>query len=312
MERPFSLGRVCRMAALWIGCLLGGCAQPRLPPSPVVNAVLDGPDGPATVSSLRRRYGDLAADCAGEPAVRCTGVLIEAAVDDKDPWQPYADNGVPMSWFRKDAWIKQAYRGGGGITYYAPDDSPPLRKHPLYILCAYVYNAYSDFRTTRCGGYEDTATYPISGPCQQEGVFTAAQWRTHFARRPDAIGTSWQCGFDVGTSDAARIFALLPELMHDSGAPGYKGSINELVAESWPRDAPGSVPVESFYYDTRNAYSLETAQRLQIAMNDRGHIWRPVIAITFAATEDEATVFDYRDADQARRPPAGRPTAMWR
>ncbi|UPG87138.1 hypothetical protein L2Y94_07245 [Luteibacter aegosomatis] len=305
MECHFARGSsfFMQVVVMLVGCALGACSPWHAPAPPATTAVLDGPDGPGTVANLRHRYEDLAMDCRGEPAVRCTGVLVEAAVDGKDPWQPYAGNGVPMSWFRKDAWIKQAYQGRGGVTYYAPDDSPGLRKRPLYILCAYVFNAYTDFRKGRCEGYEDTATYPVSGPCQREGVFTAAQWREHFARRPSSIGMSWQCGFDLGMSDGPRVFALLPGLMRDSGVPEYTGSINELVAESWPPNEPATVPIESFYYDTRHGDSLATAQRLQVAMNDRGGIWRPVIAITFGATEDDATLFDYREADQARRPP---------
>lgn len=265
-------------------------------------AVLDGPDGPATVRNIAKRYNDTAMDCAGKPAIRCTGVVIEAQFGN-EPWQPFADNGVPASWFRRDAPITSTFFSNAGSIYYAADDKQTGKK-PQQILCAFTTDAGSDFRYPRCGA-SDKFPEP-SRPCQVQGIATAAQWLAHDARRPvDAALTVWQCGFDIRPEqhDATAAFAQLPELMRVVKSPfGW----NEVIIRSWPRDQPGSVPIEAFYYDRADPLAKDRAQALQIGMNDVGGIWRPIIALTFPQTPDGVATFSYFEPDQARPVPPRR------
>lgn len=309
MECHFTYGVVRSMyvALMLFGCTLGGCSPSYPTPAhpSMVEAVLDGPDGPATVVDLKTRYDDLSMECHGEPAVRCTGIILEAS-ELREPWQPFADNGVPTSWFRADAPITGTYPPGAGMLYYSAATAPRYGKLAQHVLCAYVINAFTDFRPSRCGDFDDPHR-PESGPCQPQGIDTAAKWHAHMRRNPQYPNQDggWQCGFDLTAADGTEVFSHFPTLMRE-----YRETVpqltqyNELVVASWPRGLPTRVPIEAFFYDTaKMPASLERAQGLQVIMNDEGGIWRPVVAITFPASFGDRASFDYRDVDQARPVP---------
>lgn len=289
--------------ALMLGCALGACPSPQSP-GPSAQAVLDGPDGPATVINLRKRYADLSIDCHEEPAVRCTGILLEATRL-REPWQPYKTDGIPTSWFRADAPVTTTYSPGAGMFYYPASEAPRYGKLAQHVLCAYVLNAFTNFRETRCGGFNASNT-PESGPCQPQGITTAAKWHAHMRRNPDpGQDGGWQCGFDLTSADATEVFSHFPTLMREYRKTETKGAgYNELIVDSWPRDLPTRVPIEAFFHDTSQPDALSVAQGLQAIMNDQGGIWRPVIAVHFPTDVFAEATFDYREADQVRPVPA--------
>ncbi|MEX1826539.1 hypothetical protein [Luteibacter sp. CQ10] len=297
--------------ALMLGCALGACPSPQPPGHSTARAVLDGPDGPGTVVNLMNRYNDLSIDCRGEPAVRCTGVLLESS-DDRDPWQPFADDGVPMSWFRRDAPITGMYPPQAGMFYYPADRSVQFGKRPINVQCAYVLNAFTDFRPSRCGGFDEPGN-PESGPCQPQGITTAAAWFAHMDRNPQKPNQagSWQCGFDLTAPDRAVVFSHFPELMREYLVKHEpRNGYNELVAFSWPHDQPDIAPIEAFFYRagpfSNPVSALERARALQVRMNDVGGIWRPIIEVRFPTDPGQPVLFGYNEADQARPVPVTR------
>lgn len=310
MECHFNHGafRTMYVAMMMFGCILGGCSA-QYPSHPsTVRAVLDGPDGPTTVADLRKRYSDVSMDCDGEPAVRCTGILLEATLP-RQPWQPYKPDGIPSSWFRVDAPMTATYLPAG-MLYYAASDAPRYGKFAQHVRCAYVLNAFTNDRTTRCGPFAEEFNKPESGPCQPQGITTALQWHLHLRRNPqfpNQAGT-WQCGFDLTAEDATEVFSHFPTMMREYNENGKGVYHNELIVDSWRPDLPTRVPIEAFFYNTgMMPTSLMHAKELQAIMNDEGGIWRPIVALTLPGSFNDRATFDYFENDQARPMPEATP-----
>ncbi|UPG87140.1 hypothetical protein L2Y94_07255 [Luteibacter aegosomatis] len=287
----------------------------RAAPVPA-EAILAEPDGPGVVADLRARYADTTSSCKGnEPAVRCTGILLEASRL-RDPWLPYKPDGVPMSWFRIDGPMPSTYepeRGvQAGMIYYSPDRSVQFGKRPLNVQCAYVFNAFTNFRPNgRCEGIPASNT-PESGPCQPQGIVDLDTWIAHIKRNPDPPQNGgWQCGFDLSATDRTAVFSHFPSMMKEALVNKYPGAgHDELIIYTWPQDGAQLVPIEAFFYnagpDTRQN-SLERAQALQKLMNDKAGIWRPVVEIRFPLDPTDEVLFGYNVGDQGIPAPASKP-----
>lgn len=316
MDRRLRAGtrRHAYVIILLVGGLLAACSSWNQTVPLPAGAASDEPDGPGVVDDLRARYIDTKDSCDNEPAVRCSGILLEASRL-RDPWLPYKPDGVPMSWFRIDGPMLSTYEPESGVQagmiYYTYEQALKLRKRPLEVRCAYVFNAFTNFRPDgRCEGFPASNT-PESGPCQPQGIVDLDTWIAHIKRNPDpSQNGGWQCGFDLSAPDRTAVFSHFPSMMKEALVNTYPGAgHDELIIDTWPQDGAQLVPIEAFFYNagpaTRQA-SLERARALQKLMNDKAGIWRPVIEIRFPRDPTGEVLFGYNVGDQGVPAPASK------
>jgi hypothetical protein len=204
---------------------------------------------------------------------------------------------VSFSFLRDDAkYAKLAYGYTHGFIVY-PEVFRPGVATELAILCSFPIDADSDARSENgCGA---NAAYPAeSGPCQRQGITTAAGWVAHYQGGPPGNNPRRrQCGFTVaeGTTNSAAIFKASIDAEAGLGVETFNVQ-NEVIIGSW-KNTPDKVGVEAFFYSA--AAGLADARSEQADFQRTVGAWRPLIKITLPATQAAQATFEYRPADQS-------------
>ncbi|VVE45666.1 hypothetical protein PAQ31011_04412 [Pandoraea aquatica] len=209
--------------------------------------------GFTVADDLNARFNETRSECPdGKAIVYCSGVIVRATNGGPAVWNPSADaiakNGVSSSYLRTDAHVHNPYRGMGLV--FRPLDAPAT--YPLTPRCIYAPDGNLHKREDGCG---PSTLGPETGPCAAIGIDTLAKWLPHYAQY-GAEG----CSFAITVAavnlslEARRTFPWPP--------PNFE-SRNELVLVPWPRDIPGSLPLEALFYSERE-FSLPSVQATQL------------------------------------------------
>jgi hypothetical protein len=292
------MNRKSKFIAFIIGCLLFSGALNA--------AVIKSNDdiGKQTAASLQSRYSTTVADCgsASTPAFLCSGVLLRGTEPSTTyhSWNPspasQQSGGVSFSYLRKDSKFNRlVYNYSNGFIFYqifgAPSD-----KIDVEILCSFPIDAGTvNRKDAGCGASHD---YPNdSGPCQQQGIYTAEQWYAHYTQSGIADPHTYQCGFNVsdelgaGSADAfyqtIRAMSLIP-------TESIKTQ-NELRLATWAQNIPTTLPIQAFFYLSNG---LANAQYDQQDFYKQSGIFIPIIALHLPASLSDDATFIYNPGDQ--------------
>lgn len=152
--------------------------------------------GEATAAALTRNYYDTAVNCgaATAPAFLCTGVVARTTnAGNFDPWDhsefSRTSGAVSFSYLRADAKFGGAPWGNNearhGYIFYPTLRAPQGKIRPS-IICYFPYDGATIYRSKPgARGCRDSITqfvYPLSKPCNEQNIFTARAWLTHFRR----------------------------------------------------------------------------------------------------------------------------------
>ncbi|MEE1920485.1 hypothetical protein V0R50_08535 [Pseudomonas sp. 148P] len=263
--------------------------------------------GAATVAELTRRYSDERENCGAEWLAlhHCAGVLLRGTSTSTayNTWEPNpatvaAGRGMTFSYLIRTASLPMTIGSKGYIAY--PGQLAPGYKFQLNFLCAFPISGATGHRGAKgCGQHEH---HDASGPCFEEQVFSAAQYRNKYLSAP-ASGPlqQRQCGFSLlHTSSNHSAYAFRQMLQLTREVP-YSGSNdqNELLADNPAADVKSEQwPIEAFYYNKPDG--LEGAQIDQRNYFDKSGIMLPIIRITLPVRGYSDAVFEYLPSDQAR------------
>jgi hypothetical protein len=261
-------------------------------------------EGALVRDHLAARYGESSVNCGGasQPSFLCSGILLRGTTYSTayhswhpNPGSPKGD-GVSFSFLRQDAkYNKLAYGYTHGFIVY-PEVFRPGVTVELAILCSFPIDADSDARSEKgCGA---NAGYPTdSGPCQRQGIATAAQWLAHYWGGPPGNNPRQrQCSFTVaeGTANSAAMFTASLDAEKGLGVETFNVQ-NEIIIDSW-KSAPDKVGVEAFFYAT--AAGLADGRSEQADFQKTVGAWRPLIKVNLPTTQAAQATFEYRPADQ--------------
>ncbi|SDF24526.1 MULTISPECIES: hypothetical protein [Rhodanobacteraceae] len=305
MERRVSEG--LRAGGLGLCCLLASCSHTVRHPAPMAH---DG-DGLRVARAIQARYDDSTnVRCNGSataPSFLCSGVMLRStgypasghAWDPKGATNP-KPGGISFSWMRRDAQfnkVAHGYTQGFVLIPVLLYDGRPFRN--MEVLCAYAIDGASDERASRgCGAHRKYLS--DSGPCQSQGIVTAAAWLLHYVKvSGEYEQRNHQCGFAVmsATPNSSAIFQEALGAMRVIKQQSFREQ-NELVVEEWSFGDDARLPIEAFFYISgqdgpRGAMAY---QRDFQAVAGR---WVPVIRLTLAPSAGDRATFTYRPQDQA-------------
>lgn len=269
-------------------------------------------EGATIARHLQERYDDTVDDCRKNandpnplPALLCSGVLMRFTKRGStfDVWNPNPNsktpNGVSFAWQRKgSAFSRTPFGYSDGFTvlphFYA--DSPADGYTQLVVLCAFAFDAASNGRTdadsagTGCGSYPGIAN---SGPCQAQGVVSAATWLAKFQNGGSRY--THQCGFDLrrGTVDAYKHFAAIYAIRQ---ALSTEIALHtEVKISPWPQD-DSHLPLEAFIYTA--VAGLADAKLNQNDYVAHYRRWVPIIKVTLPTSVSGASTFAFNPGDQ--------------
>lgn len=272
---------------------------------------IDRYTGAETARYLSEDYANTAKDCGGStmPAFLCSGVLFrgtDAYSSSYHSWDPspasQTSGGVSFSYLRADAkFSKLAYSYDNGFIFYpyfyAPDDAGVDTN--IDIMCSFPIDAATENRGDKgCGA---DSRYPNdSGPCQDQGIYTADQWYDHYVKGGRDHG--YQCGFTVADDSTYNVADAFYQsiLSMATIASESINEQNELRLATWAQGKQDSLPIDAFFYIKGSASGLSSAQKNQqdFYNSTREHIWVPVIQMTLPANANSNAVFVYQTADQ--------------
>lgn len=272
-------------------------AQPPLLPQVAQQGI-----GETVQRRLTERYNDTRDNCgaATQPAFLCSGVLIRGTMFSHSfhSWDnsltSHQKGAVSFSYLRKDALSKGIFGANGYI--FSPAFSAN-GKLPPEVLCSFPLDAITTAREgTGCGALPG---YPKSGPCQLQGVYTAAQWYAHWLDDPQPFLGS-QCGFDVRASLGAGAATAFIATIHAMALIGYTGTnVDELRLAVWPDGQGQNLPLEAFFYVDKQMHGLSGARKDQVDFKNTTGFDVPVIALKLASIIGSDVTFEYRPEDQA-------------
>jgi len=267
--------------------------------------------GSEVAAAIQARYDDERTTmCAGSdtaPSFLCSGVILRSTAYpfDGHVWDPKGSSnpkpgGISFSWMRRDAQFKKVahrYAQGFVLVPVLKYGGRPFRN--MEVLCAFPIDAATDQRNRRgCGAHE---TYPTqSGPCQAQGIVSAAAWVAHYNVVSDKFERrNHQCGFTVvsGTTGSSAIFEAVLAAMRAIKDESFAEQ-NELVIEEWGFGEGAQLPIEAFFYVAGHdgPTGAMAYQRDFYVTTGR---WVPVIRLTMARTPGDRATFVYRREDQA-------------
>lgn len=288
--------------------------------------------GAQTRFALNRAFNnEVNADiCMGKPDYYCNGLMVSAfEMGDDDYWMHLGlDKKLSFTYFRTD--IATSFYGPVGYILFpqnkldvAMSKGWTQNSFPAQYRCAFPVDALTTSRDDNgCGKLnilpED------SGPCQLQGITTAAQWLDKFGyKTSDAktLANIASCGFTLegySEQDKKQYFSVNTEIQHILLAknPDAKNAWNEIVAAAWPTDNPPDVPVIAFFYvqggsqgalvqneNHKNIkkYSeeeaLALAQKQQLTYYTTTNIFIPIVKISGPRS---SAVFTYADDEQSK------------
>jgi len=272
---------------------------------------IDRYSGADTARYLTEDYANTAKDCGGSttPAFLCSGVLFRGTdtySTSYHAWDPspssQTSGGVSFSYLRADSkYSKLAYSYNNGFIFYpyfyAPDDVGI--DTDIDIMCSFPIDAATLSRDDKgCGAHE---SYPNdSGPCQDQGIFTADEWYAHYVEGNRSH--TYQCGFivaDESTYDVADAFYQSILSMATIASESINEQ-NELRLATWAQGKQDSLPIDAFFYIKDSASGLSSAQKNQQDFYNTTNppVWVPVIQLTLPANENLDAEFIYQTADQ--------------
>ncbi|WP_233235526.1 hypothetical protein [Bordetella sp. LUAb4] len=276
------------------------------------------------------------ANCANEPSYTCTGLMLSAfEAQDLDYWfspNPY-NNKLSMSYVIKSTAKgpnKVIYGGSGYIMWPNGTLAVELAQRglnnnafPAVYRCGFAQDAATDFRTDNgCGDFTPVVPTDRAGPCQAQGITTAAQWLATYGKG-DLI--TQQCGFTLQVSPAAdkQAFGVVEQIQNtllDTNNTNLFGSYNEIVMQAWPDLQPSRVPLFAFFYVEPNskpklvapvpregrkgrqvllnpAGDLDQSRQEQLNYYRKANIFAPIIRLSGNAWEQLR--MSYIDTDQS-------------
>ncbi|NID06936.1 hypothetical protein HBF26_18760 [Luteibacter jiangsuensis] len=264
--------------------------------------------GPTVAQHLTDRYQSTAPNCKKTstdpnplPAVLCSGILLRATKRGAGyyVWNPNpgssTPNGVPFSWLRRDSGFSSLvfnYTNGFIILPVFFADDPADGYTQLIVRCVFPFDGATNNRTggdrDGCGQY---GTQAGTGPCQPQGITTAAQWLAKF-QNGGLYGN--QCGFRLlpGTANAWQAFQAQTEIR--TAMSSRFALHNEVIVGTWAQD-DRKLPLEAFFYI---AGGLAEAKANQVDFKTRTGRWVPVINIKLPTTPGGAATFTFNMADQ--------------
>lgn len=267
-------------------------------------------EGQTVARHLQDRYDDNVADCRKNasdpnplPAVLCSGILLRTTVrGNYDVWNPNPSSplsrGVSFSWLRRDSafgGLVFNYDNGFIILPHFFADSPSDGYTQLAVLCIFPFDADTVNRT---GGNNDGCaqhgTTSGTGPCQAQGIETAAQWVAKFGGAANSYRD--QCGFTLtaGTPRASLSFQAQASIR--TSLPQHFGIHNEVMVEKWLQN-DAHIPLEAFFYDDKGT-GLANARLNQWDFQAVTRRWVPVIKVTMPTAINGPAAFTYVVADQ--------------
>lgn len=265
---------------------------------------------------LNANYNKIINNCGGtdKPSYECSGNIIRLTTRSTyHVWDPSPTSiktgGVSFTYLRKDIKVNIFFQSRtSGILYY-PSMLKPSSKKKAEVKCSFPTDGFtSNGRADGCGA---TPGFSGSGPCQDQGIYTADSWYTHFMSviQNSNIPYQHQCSFTMssGTPNTAAIFdenlnAIRKVYRMDNDGLNH-ASYNELLVKTWPTDTSGKIanaeqlPIQAFFYMVREKNSgLEDARYYQQDYFKQTGILVPVVQVN---AQDPANIsFSYQDADQ--------------
>lgn len=262
-------------------------------------------DGPTVARHLQERYDDSKADCQGLPVILCSGILLRATVRGAGyyVWNPRPTapikKGVSFSWLRKDSAFSRlvfGYSNGFFVLPYFYADDPSDGFTQLTVLCIYPFDADTFNRTggnnDGCGAHTAVAG---TGPCQAQGIQTAAQWMGRFGNV--ANRHTQQCGFTLLPGTSGAYLAFQAQAVIRAQQPTYFPLQNEVMVGTWPQN-DSHLPLEAFFYIVGNGAGKTEAGQNQVDFKAQTGRWVPVIRVSLPTTNGGAATFAYVEADQ--------------
>jgi hypothetical protein len=264
------------------------------------------PEPGATIADiLNEQYNNAVPDCGSEsaPAFLCSGVTVRAVdPSNSTPWVASQEEGdaQSFSFLRTDSkFSKLAYGRETGLIFY-PDFSTPDPLVHLNVYCSFPIDGSTLNRTDHgCGA---SSTYPNdSGPCQEQGITTAADWYNHYKSvSGEEQRHEHQCGFDVSddgsyqnTADSFVQSLLSMQLL---GSESFAEQ-NELRIESWSSSPVNDIPIQAFFY-LGSADSLATVQDTQSNYYKQSGNAIPIVKMTLPQVVSDNVRFTYSASDQ--------------
>ncbi|QKJ34290.1 hypothetical protein [Pseudomonas sp. MPDS] len=278
--------------------------------------------GEATAAALTRNYYDTAVNCgaATAPAFLCTGVVARTTnAGNFDPWDhsefSRTSGAVSFSYLRADAKFGGAPWGNNearhGYIFY-PTLRVPQGKIRPSIICYFPYDGATIYRSKPgAHGCRDSITqfvYPLSKPCNEQNIFTARAWLTHFRRVSygNPASCAWMLNDALNEQAVANFNAglqvrKLVELEAGGADFNFKNH-NELRIEAWPEKNPAALPIQAFFWIT-GSNDLETSRIDQKKYHERTNgLFIPIVRVTLPPSPQGHFSFQYVSADQAISP----------
>jgi len=267
--------------------------------------------GAQTAADLTQNYSHKAIDCGSstKPAFLCSGVLLRGTntfSTSYHSWDPsptsVESGGVSFSYLRIDSkYSKLAYSYNNGFIFFpffnAPDNEGI--DTDIDIMCSFPIDAATESRADKgCGA---SYVYPTqSGPCQEQDIFTADEWYSHYSQGNE--NHTYQCGFtidDYSNYDTASAFYQTILSMAKISSESIKEQ-NELRLATWAQGKQDSLPIQAFFYVNGSNAGKTSAQNNQkdYFNSTTNNIWIPVIKITLPATTSDDASFIYSKMDQ--------------
>lgn len=296
-----------RMGGAALSLFLAGCGPTVLRSAPTAH---DG-EGEKVANAIQARYDDeTSTRCSGSataPSFLCSGVMLRStaypvgghAWDPKGASNP-KPGGISFSWMRRDAQfnrVAHGYTQGFVLVPVLRYEGRPFRN--MEVLCAYAIDGASDERGSRgCGAHRKYLS--DSGPCQAQGIVTAAAWLVHYLKvSGEYQQRDHQCGFTVvsSTPNSAAMFQEALVAMRSIKQQSFREQ-NELVVQEWTVGDDASMPIEAFFYVSGHDGPVG-AMAYQRDFEATAHRWVPVIRLTMAGSAGKRATFTYRSQDQA-------------
>ncbi|MDX7998196.1 N-acyl homoserine lactonase [Xenorhabdus sp. Reich] len=256
--------------------------------------------GSELIASLDDRYRDNRSNCGDEnsPAFLCSGILLRGTVpsDNYHSWNPsphsQESGGVSFSYLRHDSkliTLDAGYQNGFIFSPYASDSEGKI--HPE-VLCYFPANADSVNRDNHgCGIYMGMSQ---GESCQQQGITTVQQWIQNY--NDSGQDDSAQCGFDVKLQTSGNADAFMQGVQARLQLQLTEN--NEAILATWPQDIPNQLPIEAFFYLSRNDGGLQGAQHDQKDFyNSTGKVI-PIVKIELPPDYNQSASFTYYTSDQ--------------
>lgn len=290
------------MIKIFVFCfivMMAGCTTPS-----IYNSNAPADSGGDAQRHLTERYNDVRVNCGktSQPAFLCNGVMLRATAHsaayhswDASP-ASHASGGVSFSYLRKDArYNKLAYGYVNGYIYlpvfFAGNKLTPE------VLCSFPIDAGTNNRADKgCGAVPSISG---SGPCQDQGIYTAAAWYSHY-KSVTSSPHSHQCGFNVRDaldSGATTAFDASVKAMDLMGNESFNQQ-NELRLQVWADGLGAQLPLEAFFYLSGSTKGRQDAQSDQLDFKNTTGLSIPIISMSLPQTTAASATFSYVPGDQ--------------